>query len=151
MNLKEDYKRSNKPYFEKYDLNGKLIIQKENSYSPENESEYVIVQFNLAQDGISKDEKIYLFGSISNWDVKSDLLLKFNSETKRFEKQVLLKQGYYNYQYITKKGEEISTDLVEGNYYETNNEYTIYVYHKSPWERYERLVGIEKLTSNSLN
>lgn len=151
VNLKEDYKRSNKPYFEKYDLNGKLIIQKENSYSPENESEYVIVQFNLAQDGISKDEKIYLFGSISNWDVKSDLLLKFNSETKRFEKQVLLKQGYYNYQYITKKGEEISTDLVEGNYYETNNEYTIYVYHKSPWERYERLVGIEKLTSNSLN
>ena len=151
VNLKEDYKRSNKPYFEKYDLNGKLIIQKENSYSPENESEYVIVQFNLAQDGISKDEKIYLFGSISNWDVKSDLLLKFNSETKRFEKEVLLKQGYYNYQYITKKGEEISTDLVEGNYYETNNEYTIYVYHKSPWERYERLVGIEKLTSNSLN
>ncbi len=151
VNLKEDYKRSNKPYFEKYDLNGKLIIQKENSYSPENESEYVIVQFNLAQDGISKDEEIYLFGSLSNWDVKSDLLLKFNSETKRFEKEVLLKQGYYNYQYITKKGEKISTDLVEGNYYETNNEYTIYVYHKSPWERYERLVGIEKLTSNSLN
>ena len=64
---------------------------------------------------------------------------------------ILLKQGYYNYQYVTIKNNQISTDLIEGNYYETNNEYTIYVYHKSPFGRYERLVGIEKITSNSLN
>ncbi len=151
VNLKKDQKRTNKPYFEKHDLNGKLIIQKDNSYSPKNESEYVIVKFNLSNDGFKKDEKIYLFGSLSNWDVNSEFLLKYNPKTKNFEKEILLKQGYYNYQYITVKNNEFCTDLIEGNYYETNNEYTIYVYHKSPWERYERLVGIEKITSNSLN
>ena len=71
---------------------------------------------------------------------------------KNFEKEVLLKQGYYNYQYVTKKQKnEITKDLIEGNFYETNNEYTIYVFHKNPWSRYERLVGVEKITSNSLN
>ena len=77
--------------------------------------------------------------------------MKYNPQTKNFETKILLKQGYYNYQYVTKKENKISTELIEGNYYETNNEYTIYVYYKSPWERYERLVGIEKITSNSLN
>jgi len=151
VNLKQDHNRSNKPYFEKYDLNGKLIIQKDNSYSPENESEYVVVKFSLSQNGLNTDEKIYLFGGLSNWNVNSDFLLQYNPKTKSFEKEILLKQGYYNYQYITKKGSGVSTDLIEGNYYETNNEYTIYVYHKSPWERHERLVGVEKITSNSLN
>ena len=151
VRLKQDQNRSHKPYFEKYDLNGKLIIQKDNCYSPENESEYVMVKFNLEQKELNEHEKIYIFGSLSNWNINSKFLLKYNHETKNFEKEVLLKQGYYNYQYVTKKENEITTDLIEGNYYETNNEYTIYVYHKSPWERYERLVGIEKITSNSLN
>ena len=44
-----------------------------------------------------------------------------------------------------------STKEVEDNFYETNNEYSIYVFHKNPWSRYERLVGVEKITSNSLN
>ena len=74
-----------------------------------------------------------------------------NEFMKSQEKEVLLKQGYYNYKYVTLKENEISSDLIEGNHYETNNEYTIYVYYKSPWERHERLVGIEKITSNSLN
>lgn len=151
INLKKDYIRSNKPYFEKHDLNGKLIIQKDNSYSPENESEYVIVKFNLEQSGLNKDEEIYIFGSLSNWRINSKFLLNYNPENKYFEKEVLLKQGYYNYQYVTLKEDEITTNLIEGDYYETNNEYTIYVYHKSPWERYERIIGIEKITSNSLN
>jgi len=151
VELKQDKSKQHKQYFEKYDLNGKRLIQKDNSYSPENECEYVLVKFQISNKNLHKDEKIYIFGALSNWNTNSEFLLKYNPQTKNFETQILLKQGYYNYQYVTKKENKISTDLIEGDYYETNNEYTIYVYYKSPWERYERLVGVEKITSNSLN
>ena len=151
VELKKDIKQSNKPYFENYDLNGKLIVQKDNSYSPANEAEYVIVKFNLSSSGLNTNEDIYIYGNLSDWGISSDFLLDYNHKTKNFEKEVLLKQGYYNYKYVTLKGNKISSDLIEGNHYETNNEYTIYVYYKSPWERHERLVGVEKITSNSLN
>ena len=151
VELKQDERKESKSYFEKYDLNGKRIISKDNSYSPENESEYTLVKFNLARNKFNKEEKIYIFGALSNWKINSNFLLEYNSKKNSFEKEILLKQGYYNYQYVTKKSCTGCIYSIDGNYYETNNEYTIYVYHKSPWERYERLVGIEKITSNSLN
>ena len=93
--------------------------------------------------------------SEKEYDTEYDELKKDLIDIKNIAldtREILLKQGYYNYQYITTdKEKNLSTDLIEGNYFETNNEYTIYVYYKSPWERYERLVGIEKITSNSLN
>jgi len=151
VELITDKKNSNRPYFEQFDLNGKFIIKKDNSFSPKNESEYVNVKFSLKKTNQNINERIFIFGQLTNWLIDPNFLLKYNEKSKNFEVELLLKQGYYNYQYVTMKNNVPSTNEVEGNFYETNNEYTIYVFHKNPWSRHERLVGVEKITSNSLN
>ena len=151
VELNTDKKNSNRPYFEQFDLNGKFIIEKDNSFSPKNESEYVNVKFSLKKTNQNINEKIFIFGQLTNWLIDPNFLLKYNEKSKNFEAELLLKQGYYNYQYVTMKNNLPSTKEIEGNFYETNNEYSIYVFHKNPWSRYDRLVGVEKITSNSLN
>ena len=47
----------------------------------------------------------------------------------------MLKQGYYNYYYDT------PDDSVEGNFYQTQNEYLILVYARPIGSRYDSLVG----------
>ena len=47
IELKKDKPNTDKPYFEQFDLNGKFIIKKDNSFSPKNESDYVYVKFKL--------------------------------------------------------------------------------------------------------
>ncbi len=151
VDLITDKPNSNRPYFEQFDLNGKFIIKKTNSFSPKNESDYVNVKFSLKKKNQNINEKIFIFGQLTNWLIDPNFLLKYNEESKNFERELLLKQGYYNYQYVTLKNNLPSAKEIEGDYFETNNEYTIYVFHKNPWSRYERLVGVEKITSNSLN
>ncbi|MEG1999419.1 MAG: hypothetical protein RR015_05330 [Bacteroidales bacterium] len=62
----------------------------------------------------------------------------------------MLKQGSYNYQYLfVPKGEtKGKSSVIEGNKYQTSNEYRVNVYHRRPGERYDRLIGISRcLTS----
>ena len=151
VELITDETSSNNPYFEQFDLNGKFIVKRDNSFSPKNESDYVNVKFSLKKTNQNINEKIFIFGQLTNWQIDPNFSLKYNEKSKNFETELLLKQGYYNYQYVTLKNNLPSTKKIEGNYFETNNEYTIYVFHKHPWSRYERLVGVEKITSNSLN
>ena len=151
VELITDEPNYNNPYFEQFDLNGKFIVKRDNSFSPKNESDYVNVKFSLKKTNQNINEKIFIFGQLTNWLIDPNFSLKYNEKTKNFETELLLKQGYYNYQYVTFKNNLPSTKEIEGNYFETNNEYTIYVFHKHPWSRFERLVGVEKITSNSLN
>ena len=73
--------------------------------------------------------------------------MKYNAETHAYECTQLLKQGAYNYQYLyvapgTTAG---STAQAEGNFYETENEYLILVYHRAFGERYDRLIGMQQV------
>ena len=70
---------------------------------------------------------------------------------KVLKKIMLLKQGSYNYQYLfVPKGESIGkASIIEGNKYETLNEYNVNVYHRVPGERYDRLIGTGKCISSN--
>ena len=54
-----------------------------------------------------------------------------------------MKLGVYNYQYVwvPDGGQKVSTANTEGDFYNTENEYLIYVYHREFGARYDRLVG----------
>lgn len=68
--------------------------------------------------------------------------MKYNAARQRYEGQLLLKQGYYSYQYLMDTGNgRGTTNPVEGNYYQTENEYSILVYYRQAGARYDRLVG----------
>ena len=66
-----------------------------------------------------------------------------------YEAELFLKQGYYNYQYVYIKDGKAQADetMLEGNHWETENDYSIYVYHRKIGTYYDQLVGIKKLNS----
>ncbi len=68
----------------------------------------------------------------------------YNKETESYELSMLLKQGFYNYEYVfvSDQNRNIDNSYFEGNHYETENDYIIYVYHNDNAFRYEKLVGV---------
>ena len=73
--------------------------------------------------------------------------LKYDFNAGMYHKTLLLKQGGYNYQYlfVPKGAQKASVERVEGSYWQTKNEYTIYVFHR-PWgERYDKLICVKSI------
>ena len=54
-----------------------------------------------------------------------------------------MKQGNYNYQYLYVPNGQAkgNTAGVEGDFHETENEYTLYIYYRPMGARYDRLIG----------
>jgi hypothetical protein len=75
----------------------------------------------------------------------------FNPDQGTYECVMLLKQGWYNFEYFFKKEgvEDGIATIFEGSHYETENDYTVVVYYRNPRERYDRVIGVQ--TINTLN
>ena len=73
--------------------------------------------------------------------------MHYNPESQQYEHYLMLKQGNYNYQYLfVPEGETKGrTVLTEGDFYQTENEYTIYVYYRPIGARFDRLIGVSTL------
>ena len=65
-----------------------------------------------------------------------------------YKASVLLKQSYYNYLYVLKDQEgKLDYSFTEGSHFETENDYTILVYHKNVYYGYDELIGISQKNS----
>lgn len=120
------------------------------------ESEYFWANFKL--DGAlppHPHQDIYLTGDFTYGQLTDEFKMEYNHQQQCYEGHVLLKQGHYNYQFLC--GQEWVPDFApetrgdrprntlsvcEGNYYESHNQYDVYVYYRAPGERYDRLLGI---------
>ena len=76
----------------------------------------------------------------------------FNEEKGVYEKALFLKQGYYNYSYVTltdKKQAGIipSLENTEGNYWGTENRYMVLVYFRPFGARADELIGFTRINS----
>ena len=149
VDLQTDKINTSKYYKFKYDLNGKYIISISENKDKNTEADYALVKFVLESDYIEQ-YSIYIYGELTNWDILPSAKMNYDKTENQYYGFLYLKQGYYNYQYIIQdKNKNIK--LIEGDYQETRNEYSIYIYHTPPWSDYDRLVGIAKSTSNALN
>jgi hypothetical protein len=131
-------------------INGRFLIKTEDMQSSSTESDYATVNFFLAYPNPLIEGKLYVFGELTQWQFLQEAELTYNYELKGFTGQMLLKQGYYNYQYVMLPNNSKVGDvtLVEGNFFETNNQYTIYVYHRPMGTRYDKLINITTLLAH---
>lgn len=118
------------------DRNGAFYPRTKNQVNNNTEAEYVIVHFALESPRLSKD--VYVSGEWSNGDTDPKCLMQYHEDTQSYEASVLLKQGYYDFRYITQDG---STEGVWGNFWQTENEYQTFIYFKEQGGRYDRIVG----------
>lgn len=112
-------------------------------------AEYMDVKFELQPESFDKSKNIYLVGSFTNWELLEDFKL-YEERSNFYSLFVNLKRGIYDYQYVTAydNGEEADWLELEGNFWETTNDYRIFVYYNSTeYGGYEKIIGY-KLIQN---
>jgi len=150
--ITEDRPRSFTKYLYEKDLNGAYIIDADFTNDSSLEADYAMVIFTLPFKTPLRDGELYLFGAFTDWQLIPDYALKYNFDRQAYEGKIYLKQGYYNYVYVFSPDKDIrdaDMELIEGNYFETENSYTILVYYRPFGSVYDQLIGIN--TVNSLH
>jgi hypothetical protein len=141
---------SRKKYFYYEDLNGKFIVANDRGKTPDTDADYVQVHFSVPTE-VPYDGNLWVYGQLTNWQTSDSTLMQYNYRDKQYQLTLMLKQGYYNYEYVYKPNNQSVLESVfpECSHWETENNYLIRIYYQSPSDRYERLVGF--YTVNSLN
>lgn len=148
IDLTPEASNKRQDYVDNPDLNGKFIIKRDDANESSTEAEYAWIYFALTSYELDNTD-VFLYGEFTGWDLKPEYQLKYNYQNNSYELRTLLKQGYYNYRYVTvdKTNNTISHSQLEGNHFATENSYQIYTYYKSPGIRYWRLVGLKTVNS----
>ena len=148
--LKPDLDRSSERYIYYPDYNGAYNIVTYESINPFWQGDYATVHFSFAPpNGIAYVGKdIYLAGQFTGFNLDDKFKMKFNETTGLYETDVFMKQGYYTYTYYLadKNGGDFNNTL-EGNYWETENNYTILIYYKGFMDRVDQLLGAAQINS----
>ncbi len=144
-------KRNFLQYFSDKDINGRYKITRQES-SPAasvTEAEYVTVHFTLPMEKPAEDGSLYIFGALTDWKYSNENKMHYNKILSQYEATLYLKQGYYNYEYVFLKDDEKCGDetVIEGQHYETENDYCIYVYYKPMSSNYDMLIGMKRFNS----
>lgn len=147
--LFSDEARGSKRYFNRSDINGKRKYGTRLSKAFKTDADYAWVNFYLPYHDPVDNGSIYIFGELTNWQYIPEAKMKYNHDLFRYEGRLQLKQGYYNYEYVYLKQDDPIGDvsLIEGSHYQTENLYSIYVYHKNFNDDYFRLVGFKTISS----
>ncbi|REH00364.1 type IX secretion system plug protein [Flavobacterium aquicola] len=139
------------PYSNYSDLNGNFSIRKLDGENNTIEADYSWVYFSLSAPLANPNSSVYIVGMFNNYMTTPENKMDFNTKNGLYEKAILIKQGFTNYQYltVTNKGLIDLENAIDGNFYQTENDYTVLVYYKGTADRYVKVVG--KGAANSLN
>ena len=151
IQLLPDAIRAYKNYINYQDINGQFgVINWDDPHLSEKiESDYAFVHFLLPVPEPYADGEVFLLGSFTNWRLDRFSKLNYNKESKAYETTLILKQGYYDYNYIFLLNENKEGDIskIEGNHSDTENSYYVYVYYRDQGELYDRLIAIQTVSS----
>lgn len=149
VTLQRDESRFDRAAVFRQDADGRFVIDNRHYNQTLLQCDYARVLFSLDRNLPLDDQDVYVFGELSDWQLKPEFRMEYNAEAHAYYCEPFLKQGYYNYQYIVvdrKTGVE-DTEGFEGNWYETGNQYTVLVYFRPFGARYDRLMGAATLKS----
>ncbi len=139
-----------KNFYSYNDINGDFLIEHKEDRNPDLEGDYASVFFSLGVSQEYFDSDIYIFGKFTDWQLKKEYKLAFNPTVSAYVGRALLKQGFYNYTYVEVPAESntYSHETIEGNWHESENNYTILVYYRPFGARHDRLVSAHTVSSS---
>ncbi len=147
----QDGDRNGQRYVYFSDINGGYFITTYESVNPLWQGDYATVHFYFAPpNGVAYSNKdVFLAGQYTSYQTTDLWKMTFNPQTRRYEGAWFMKQGYYNYSYTVQDPNTGARLDIEGNYWETENKYTILVYYKSLTDRNDQLLGVGEVRSRS--
>lgn len=150
MYVVPDIDRSAQRYVYYPDYNGSYNNITYESINPLWQADYATVKFSFAPpEGKAFDKKdLYVGGEFTGYELSDKYKMKYNDSTSLYEGSVFMKQGYYSYTYILADETGFDkTNPLEGNYWETENDYTILIYYKGFTDRTDQLIGVGRVNS----
>ena len=146
-----DIDRSNSSYNYNPDINGGFQITVLDRQNPSIEADYTVVHFSLRKPELF-NKTVYVYGSYNNYALNELNQMRYNSVSGTYEIAIKLKQGFYNYKYVTVNDKnELEEGAICGNFYETENNFKVIVYYRDLGARYDRIVGMGEGTSTQIS
>lgn len=114
-------------------------------------SDYAEVQFSLGMNEPLDNQDLYLVGRFNDWQMQAQYKMTFDNVLQAYTLRTPLKQGYYNYAYAAKPKNSTNAvanfSPIDGDWWETENVYTIIIYYRPFGERYDRVIGMAQVQS----
>ena len=131
-------------------MNGRFLIKTEDMDYSAFEGDYAMVHFFLPYDTPLIQGKLYLFGGLTYWQYLPENELVYDYEAGGFRASIFLKQGYYNYKFMLLPNDSRVGDVtfIEGNFFDTNNQYNFYVYYRRMGGRYDQLINVTSILAH---
>lgn len=145
--------RKDRPYTYNPDINGNFVIRTLQGTNANSEAEYCWIHFSVKHPQRPVGQEVYLNGSFNNYTLSKAYKLNYNEEFGVYEKPVLLKQGFYNYNYVVvdAEGKIMQSNPISGDFWQTENEYDVLIYYRSPGSRYDKLIGAGTALSTNIS
>lgn len=150
--VKPDMDLSSQRYVFYQDLNGLYLSTTYESINPYWQADYATTHFTFVPPNQQeyKGKDLYMIGQLTDYQLNENSKLSFNADKGVYERTQLMKQGYYNYGYLlVDENDPRQTTELEGNYWETENAYTILVYYKSFTDQSDQLIGVAKIDTRT--
>jgi hypothetical protein len=142
--VEPDKSRRDEVYAQYMDLNGGFILDNLD-YRDANFSNYAYVNFELKSPKVAGN--VYILGGFNYWRLGEENKMRYDSVSRSYKNIQLLKQGWYDYQYLLANS-ELPAFFFEGTHFETENTYEILIYYRSFQPRADVLIGYRRLEKN---
>ncbi|OYU80488.1 MAG: DUF5103 domain-containing protein [Flavobacterium sp. BFFFF1] len=135
--------RGSNPYTYYPDINGNFVVKNINAENDDIEADYAWVYFSLSAPAYFGKKDIYVTGMFNNYALNAEDKMDYNADKGLYEKAILLKQGFTNFQYTIAdaKGKIDHENAIDGNFYQTENNYFAVVYYRENGQRYDKVIG----------
>jgi hypothetical protein len=149
--LYTDISRKDRPYTYNPDINGNFVVRALYVENQNIEADYARLYFNLQFFEDIGDKEIHLYGNFNNWTIDESTYMVYDEESDTYSNYRLFKQGFYNYKYVVvDRDGSIDEGAICGNFWQTENEYTVIVYFRDLGARYDRIVGLGRANSANI-
>lgn len=132
--------------FNHYDEDGRFFVNTLEGSGSSIEADYALVHFILDAPYRSGGE-YYLLGDWWCNRFRDSNLLVYDNQLSAYVTTQFMKFGVHNYQYVwlPDGASTALTEPVEGDFYNTENEYLILIYHRAFGDRYDKLIGYKQI------
>ena len=125
------------------DINGQFVIRSLEASDTNTEADYAMMHFTLLAEEPFLEKEVYIYGAFNNFEIEEENKLTYDYNDNTYKGNILLKQGFYNYTYVTvDQNKKINSGEINGTFFQTENQYTVLFYHKPFGTLYDRVIGV---------
>ena len=137
-----DYRSKNSAPTTGGDVDGRFQIHRQSYDDADISADYMWIHFILPAEKPFTDGDVYILGDLTNNLLDENSKMEYNA-SGFYHKALFLKQGGYSflYAFLPKNSKDATLQKFEGSFWQTQNEYSVMVYHRAFNARYDRLVG----------